>query len=345
MRPRLSPTLRRAGLAFAALGMAFLGALLVIAGTSVGWALIALGLPLSGVLALAGDSLGRSFGPTVTQRGRALVAQTAPWMWFVALYAALKIPVPLWPEGFPVLGLASTAALFVAALLFVWERENAAKAGIMAALAFAVGLGVEVLGSRTGIPFGDYSYAGAPAPTLLGVPLIVPLGWFALTLTATCLSGGRPWLAGLLMMLWDVGLEPLMTAQGYWTWSDLLGLWAGAPLENFVGWWGVGTFLAWLFTGLAPRLFGLKSLEWAWALPWFARAFPMGGGPSLSLLPRAAVSRADFRVVYAIEAFFLPGGLVLVGRYGEAAVTLVAMLGGLALARRVQAQRVVRRDA
>lgn len=336
----LSPTVRRFGLAFAALGVAFLGALLVIAGNPVGWALIAVGLPLSGALALAGDALGRGFGPTLAQRARALAAQTAPWMWFVALYAALKIPVPLWPQGFPVLGLASTAALFVAALLFVWERENAAKAGIMALLAFALGLAAEVAGSRTGIPFGDYTYAGAPAPTVLGVPLIVPLGWFALTLTATCLSGGRPWLAGLLMTLWDVGLEPLMTAQGYWRWTDPLGVWAGAPVENFVGWWGVGTLIAWIFTGLAPRLFGLRTLEWAWALPWFARAFPMGGGPALSLLPRAAFARADFRVVYAIEAFFLPGGLVLVGRFAEAAVTLAAMLAGLLFAR-----RVTRRDA
>ncbi|PNY81635.1 carotenoid biosynthesis protein [Deinococcus koreensis] len=337
---RLSPTLLRFGLAFAALGVAFLGALLVLADQRAGWALIALGLPLSGLLALAGDSLGRNFAPTLSQRVRTLVAQTRPWMWLVALYVALKIPVPLWPEGFPILGLASTGALFVAALLFVWERENLSKALIMAALAFLVGLGVEVLGSRTGVPFGQYTYAGAPAPTLLGVPLIVPLGWFALTLTASCLSGGRPWLAGLLMMLWDVGLEPLMTAQGYWTWSDPLGLWAGAPLQNFLGWWAVGTFLAWLFTGLAPHLFGLRQPEWAWALPWFARGFPEAAGPSLSLLPRPALSRRGaalgFEVAYPVETFFLPGGLVLVGRYLEAGVTLVAMLGGLALARRVR---------
>ena len=337
---RPSPALLRFGLAFAALGVAFLGALLVLAEQTPGWALIALFFPLSGVLALAGDALGRDFTPTLTQRTRTLVAQTRPWMWLVALYVALKIPVPLWPEGFPMLGLASTGALFVAALLFVWERENLSKALIMAALAFGVGLGVEVLGSRTGIPFGQYTYAGAPAPTLLGVPLIVPLGWFALTLTASCLSGGRPWLAGLLMMLWDVGLEPLMTAQGYWTWSDPLGLWAGAPLQNFLGWWAVGTFLSWLFTGLAPRLLGLKHLEWAWALPWFARGFPQAAGPSLSLLPRPAMSRRGsglgFEVAYPVEAFFLPGGLLLVGRYLEAGVTLVAMLAGLGLARRVR---------
>ncbi|WP_418514480.1 carotenoid biosynthesis protein [Deinococcus sp. RM] len=333
MRVSLSPTVWRAGLAFAALGVAFLGALLVLAELPVGWALIALGLPLSGVLALAGDALGRDFAGVLASRFAGLLAVTRPWMWFVALYVALKIPVPLWPDGFPVLGLASTGALFVAALLFVWERENAWKAGLMALVAFALGLGVEVAGSRTGIPFGLYSYATAPGPTLLGVPLIVPLGWFALTLTATSLSGGRPWLAGLLMLLWDVGLEPLMTAQRYWLWSDPLPLWAGAPVQNFLGWWVVGSLISWVFTGLAPRLFGLRREPWA--LPGQAPQVPPHRGPSLSLLPGRAARRADFRVVYPVEAFFLPGGLVLVGRYVEAGVTLAAMGLGLMLARRV----------
>ncbi|MBZ9712377.1 carotenoid biosynthesis protein [Deinococcus multiflagellatus] len=335
MTARPSPTLLRFGLAFAALGVAFAGALLVMAGQGLGWALIALGLPLSGVLALAGDALGPQFARVFSERLADLLAQTRPWMALVALYAALKIPVPLWPEGFPVLGLASTVALCLAALAFVWERAGGVRAGLMLAVAFLVGLGVEVLGSRTGFPFGAYSYATAPAPTLLGVPLMVPLGWFALTLTATCLSGGRPWLAGLLMMLWDIGLEPLMTAQRYWLWHDPLGLWAGAPVQNFLGWWAVGTGIAWVFTGLAPRLFGLRTPEWAWALPWWARAFPESREPRLSLLPGRGRRAPDFRVAYPIEAFFLPGGLVLVGRPLEAAVTLVAMGAGLALARRV----------
>ncbi|MBZ9751835.1 carotenoid biosynthesis protein [Deinococcus sp. HMF7604] len=335
MTARLSPTLLRFGLAFAALGLAFLGALLVLAGPAAGWALIALGLPLAGVLALAGDALGPRFGEVLSLRLTDLLGRTRPWTALLALYVALKIPVPLWPDGFPVLGLASTAALFLAALAFVWERAGWVRAGLLMAVSFSVGLGVEVLGSRTGFPFGAYSYATAPAPTLLGVPLIVPLGWFALTLTATCLSGGRPWLAGLLMMLWDVGLEPLMTAQRYWLWSDPLGLWAGAPLQNFLGWWAVGSGLAWVFTGLAPRLFGLRTLEWSWALPWWARSFPESREPRLSLLPGTPRRNPDFRVAYPIETFFLPGGLVLVGRYAEAAVTLAAMTLGLALARRV----------
>ncbi|UBV42139.1 carotenoid biosynthesis protein [Deinococcus taeanensis] len=339
MRVTLSPTARRAGLAFAALGVAFLGALLVMAGQAAGWALITLGLPLSGALALAGDTLGRRFPEVLGARGAALLARTRPWMALVALYALLKIPVPLWPAGFPVLGLASTGALCAAALAFMWERAGWVRALVTLVVSFGAGLAAEVLGSRTGVPFGQYSYAGAPAPLLLGVPVIVPLGWFALTLTATCLSGGRPWLAGLLMMLWDVGLEPLMTAQGYWAWRDPLPVWAGAPLQNFLGWWAVGSGLAWVFTGVAPQVFGLRRPSWT--LPLVRPTVPGPGSavPFLSLLPADRRPEPDFRVAYPVEAFFLPGGLVLVGRYAEAAVTLAAMALGLWLA-----GRVTRRD-
>lgn len=304
----MSPTLRRSLLAFAALGVAFLGALLVLRGAEVGWALIAVALPASLGLALAGDALGGDFAVTLRTRWVAFARQMRPWTWLLALYVALKIPVPLWPDGFPVLGLASTAALFLSALAFAWERVGARKALLMAALAFGAGLGVEMLGNRTGFPFGIYSYATAPGPRVFEVPLLVPLGWFAFSLAGMLLSGGRAWLAGLLMMLWDVGLEPLLTAERYWLWSDPNPLWAGAPLQNFLGWWAVGSLIGWAFGRIAPELF------------------------------RAATEkgRVSFSLAYPIETFFLPGGLILVGRPLEAGVTLIAMLGGNFLARAVR---------
>lgn len=302
------PLALRVGLAFAALGVAFAGALLVLAAQPAGWGLIALGLPLAGALALAGDTLGAAFWPTLRGRARLLAARTPPWMWGLALYVALKIPVPLWPQGFPVLGLASTAALFVSALAYAAERVGWGRAAGLAALAFGAGWGAELLGSHTGFPFGVYSYAGAPGPLVLGVPLIVPLGWFALTLAATRLAGGRPVLAGGLLALWDVGLEPLMTAQGFWRWSDPHPLWAGAPLQNFLGWWAVGGLIAWALTRLGPALFTRRPQD----------------------------REGDFALAYPIETFFLPGGLVLVGRYVEATVTLLAMGLGLGLARLVR---------
>ncbi|WP_019586536.1 carotenoid biosynthesis protein [Deinococcus apachensis] len=334
----MTPTLLRSGLACAALGVAFLGALLVLRGGGLGWLLIALGLPLSLLLALAGDALGNDFGGTLRMRAAVLSAQMRPWMWLLTLYAVLKIPVPLWPDAFPSLALLSTGALFAAALAFAWERAGARRALIMAALGFAVGLGVEVLGSRTGFPFGRYSYAGAPGPTLLGVPLLVPLGWFALPLAAALLAGGRAWLAGLLLVAWDVGLEPLMTAQGYWRWSDPVPLWAGAPPQNFLGWWAVGTGLAWAFVGLAPQVFGRPGQGWG-VRETSADSPTLFYPPDVERASLLNLSRLSFSAAYPVETFFLPGGLVLVGRYAEAAVTLTAMLAALTLVWAVRGRR------
>lgn len=340
MTARLSPTLLRFGLAFAALGVAFLGALLVLRGGAVGWGLIGVAFPASLALALAGDALGGDFMGTLRARWAALAAQMRPWMWWLVAYAALKIPVPLWPDGFPVLGLLSTAALCVAGWLYAAERVGARRAWAMAALSFSVGLGVELLGSRTGFPFGVYSYETSPPPTLLTVPLIVPLGWFALTLAATLLAGGRAWLAGLLMVAWDVGLEPLMTAQRYWLWSDPAPLWAGAPVQNFVGWWAVGTGLAWAFIRIGPGLFGRAGRGWGWPMQVGVQATVVSRVEAVRverIEPRRPdLSRLSFSTAYPIELFFLPGGLVLVGRYVEAGVTLAAMLAALALARTVR---------
>lgn len=336
----MSPSLQRFSLALAALGLAFLGALLVMRGTASGWGLIGLGLPLSLALALAGDALGGEFARTLRGRAGSFTRQMRPWMWMALLYVALKIPVPLWPQGFPVLGLASTGALFLAGLAFAGERVGARRSLMMAALAFCVGLGVEWLGSRTGFPFGVYSYATAPAPTLLTVPLIVPLGWFALTLAATLLAGGRAWLAGILMVAWDVGLEPLMTAERYWLWQDPAPLWAGAPVQNFLGWWAVGAGLAWAFTRIAPGLFGSKRRAWNWPMQERAAGRVVTQMQAANVetvrVPQPDLSRLSFAAVYPVEMFFLPGGLVLVGRSAEAAVTLTAMLGALALARAVR---------
>jgi lycopene beta-cyclase len=269
-----------------------------------------------------------------------------PWMPLTALYLLSKIPVPLWPAGFPLLGTLGTAFLFLAALSYAWDRVGVKALGL-AALAFLAGLGVEVLGSRTGFPFGQYSYADAPGLTLLGVPLLVPLGWFAMTLSAALLSRGRPWLTGLLLVAWDVGLEPLMTAQGFWRWQDEAGIWAGAPLQNFLAWFVVGAVLAFVFREVGPGLFDdadgvgnmgtrrdrtLESVVTRSSLSasgrsWSKTTVLQSSGEDLQKRPVFNT----FAIAYLLEAAFLPAGLLLLGAGWTAALLTLLCMGGLAL--------------
>ena len=108
------------------------------------------------------------------------------------------------------------------------------------------GLAVEALGVATGIPFGAYGYSGDLGPTLLGVPIVIPLAWTWMAwpawLTAVRLvrsTARRIALAGLGLASWDVFLDPQMVAEGYWTWRHttpaLPGV-PGIPIGNYLGW-------------------------------------------------------------------------------------------------------------
>lgn len=209
--------------------------------------------------------------------------------WRLALLAAvlLKVPVPLWPSAFSALSTLSTLVLAAAALLWARERTGPRAFGLFA-LAFGIGLGVEVLGSRSGFPFGTYAY-GPSGPALLGVPLLVPLGWWAMAVAALALAGS-PARAGLLMVAWDLALEPLMTRQGLWSWSGPGGLWYGAPAANFAAWYAVAVGVTTLLARLAPRL-----------------------------------AHGGFGAAYRLEAAFLPAGLALWGLWDAAALSGLAM--------------------
>lgn len=213
-----------------------------------------------------------------------------PWMVLLGLAVLVRIPVPLWPEGFPIISATQMLLISLAALLWGWERIGV-RIVLLTSLAFALGLGVELLGSKTGIPFGLYTYEGAPQPTLWSVPLIVPLGWFALVLSAHVLAGGRPWLTGLLVVAWDLGLEALMPAKGYWTWQDPNPLWYGAPIQNYLAWFAVGFVISWMYGWMGPELHQKGSFAWA----------------------------------YRLEALFIPLGLALFGLWPAAVVCGLAM--------------------
>jgi carotene biosynthesis associated membrane protein len=111
----------------------------------------------------------------------------------------------------------------------------------------AIGFGAEVLGTRTGLPFGDYSYASSLGPQVLGVPVVIPLAWAMMSypslLVARRLVTGpllTPVVAAVALASWDLFLDPQMVAEHHWTWNldgapALPGV-PDVPLQNFVGW-------------------------------------------------------------------------------------------------------------
>jgi putative membrane protein len=116
--------------------------------------------------------------------------------------------------------------------------------------------GIEWAGSNFGIPFGDYRYTANFGPTLLGVPLAIPLAWHVvLTNTLFVVRALAPnftllpeaLITGFLCTVYDFVLEPFATqVKSYWVWTD-----KSVPPLNYVAWFVISALLVRI---LAPAL-------------------------------------------------------------------------------------------
>ncbi|MFI5957022.1 carotenoid biosynthesis protein [Cryptosporangium sp. NPDC051539] len=134
---------------------------------------------------------------------------------------------------------------FAAAVTHAAATRGARTAAAVVLVTAGGGLLVEALGTASGFPFGEYSYAGTLGPKVLGVPWVIPLAWTMMAWPAWLVAGRlvagwwRVAVAGWALASWDVFLDPQMVDAGHWSWSSsgvaLPGV-PGIPLTNYVGW-------------------------------------------------------------------------------------------------------------
>lgn len=122
---------------------------------------------------------------------------------------------------------------------------------------WAVAFAAEYASTRVGIPFGLYHYTGETAGAelyLSNVPFFDSLSFPFLGYAAFCLARhfrarnagpGVVVLAGILMMLLDVVIDPLAVRGDRWFLGRIFyypegGVYFGVPLSNFAGWIVVG---------------------------------------------------------------------------------------------------------
>ena len=114
---------------------------------------------------------------------------------------------------------------------------------------------VEVLGAKTGYPFGDYYYTDAMGLKLFGVlPISIPLAW--LVVVSCALIGVKCYFpewnkirsafaVGMIATAFDYVMEPFAArAMGYWLWQTPSGL---PPWQNYLAWFGLSFFLVWRY--------------------------------------------------------------------------------------------------
>lgn len=157
-----------------------------------------------------------------------------------------------WSFSFFALGHVWLAMLVLAAVL--WLRAGGRWLGVFA-MAYGVSLGSELAGTTWGIPFGEYGYSALLAPMWLDrVPVVIPMSWFFMALPSYALASvalGTPWArivaASLVLLAWDVALDPAMSyATRYWVWGES-GPYYGMPWLNLLGWYVTGLVLMAVF--------------------------------------------------------------------------------------------------
>lgn len=227
------------------------------------------------------------------------------------------------------------AQIVLAALVLMvhlWRRSGARWMAAFVAV-YGISLGSELMGTAFGVPFGPYHYTGLLGPKWLGlVPVLIPLSWFfmavpAYGLAARAVDGwrdggvgsgrearrrgraaadatgwrdaaGRILVGSLLLLAWDLTLDPAMSeVTRYWVWGEP-GPYYGMPLMNLVGWY---------VTGVALML----ALEWFGARSWL-RGISTGW--------QAAFFGANL---------ILPLGMTLAAGLWGAALAMASVLGGV----------------
>jgi putative membrane protein len=126
---------------------------------------------------------------------------------------------------------------------------------------FFFALTIEHIGVMTQWPFGNYSYSGDLGLKIFEVPLVVPFAWIMMAhpvLTAARRIAGN-WVflyGGIALAAWDLFLDPMMVAEGRWTWvvtGAHVPFQPEIPLSNTFGWLLSGMFLIGVLHLITPR--------------------------------------------------------------------------------------------
>jgi putative membrane protein len=167
----------------------------------------------------------------------------------------------LWLAGF---------SFFAFSVAHAFYRLGSRNAVMFVGLAFGMSLLFEVVGVRSGWPFGSYYYTEKLGCKLFGlVPILVPMAWFIMMYASHTLATAllcdwslkrphvgvhervrraipRAALAAAVMTAWDLVLDPLMVAHGHWVWLQG-GHYFGIPVQNFAGWLALTFFVCLIY--------------------------------------------------------------------------------------------------
>ena len=183
----------------------------------------------------------------------------ANWLWAICgLFALYTVWFGVFPASASggIQGLSITALLVVFALVHGAGRYGWSGILVFFAICLVISNAFENLSILTGFPFGHYYYTEVLGPKLFHVPIIIGgayggagyLSWMVAHVLLDRMGAhdrvadrfavwALPVVAAVLMVAWDLCLDPGSSTVGKsWIWIDGGGFF-GVPFQNFAGWY------------------------------------------------------------------------------------------------------------
>lgn len=115
---------------------------------------------------------------------------------------------------------------------------------------------LEVIGVKTGLIFGSYSYGNTLGLKIFDVPLIIGFNWTMIILGVILLSEKFftnkiliTLSASLIATIFDYFMEPSAIKLEYWNWTDI-----SIPLQNYLAWFLISFVFAALYLRLRIKI-------------------------------------------------------------------------------------------
>lgn len=140
-----------------------------------------------------------------------------------------------------------------ALLLYLNHRGKGSSFLIFCLVGYLFGYAIEVVGSRTGMIFGEYSYGNALGMKVMEVPVVMGLNWLMLVYSAGIICDrinthyiGKSLIGASMLVILDLFLEPVAIRFDFWTWAQ-----GSIPVQNYIAWYCSSFLLLLLFYGLS----------------------------------------------------------------------------------------------
>lgn len=126
-------------------------------------------------------------------------------------------------------------------IVLIARKSKISRFLLFMLVCIAYGFIAELIGTKTGLLFGNYSYGASLGYKMYGVPLVIGVNWALLIVSSASLVSTikttlfvRSVLAALLMTFLDVLIEPVAIKSDFWHWTN-----GSIPLYNYISWFFV----------------------------------------------------------------------------------------------------------